>query len=77
MCRSVAPHASRLETPCSYSSPSSTRSFLPFVILANVCSTFMVGVEKGPKEKALLYSGTGNWFHAEVGDGSNSAEDKA
>lgn len=43
MCRSVAPHAISLKTLCSCSSLSSMLSFLPFVmILANICSTFIV-----------------------------------
>lgn len=56
MRKSVAPHAVRLETLCSCSSPNSRLSFLPFVILADICSTFIVGMEKGPQRKgpALL-----------------------
>lgn len=33
--------------------------------------------KRGSKEKALLYSVKGNWFCAGIGDGRNSAEDRA
>lgn len=33
--------------------------------------------KRGSKEKALPYSVKGNWFYAGIGDGRNSAEDRA
>lgn len=33
--------------------------------------------KRGSKEKALQYSVEGNWFYAGIGDGRNSAEDRA
>lgn len=60
MCESVAPRAVRLETLFAHIPRWVQRFlFLPFVILANICSAFIVGTEKGPHRKGPALLGEG------------------